>query len=295
MDSGKLGGYSNLQCFLDCTTPTVEIQFLSKHSFSAWQTPGAETVKYFNLGELWDQYYEWSAYGAGTRVRLPDGETLVQYYVPYLSAIQLYTNKPFTPSRFVHTAFRRDNISLKSLNGDHRNEYAKLSTSWNGGAWDARKSFGHLCFEFFEVCSPYGRVPFVDKVYELAHYFSGLTSLTSAELSPASWMSVAWYPIYQIPAKRNVKDLSTCFLTYHTISASFQDEKESETKSEENWNNVSLTPFGLATYKLEGSLWINPETGDSEKIASLFSAADSWLKQLGVHHHDFNYFSTHSI
>lgn len=30
------------------------------------------------------------------------------------------------------------------------------------------------------------------------------------------------YPIYHIPSQRNDKDLSTCFLTYHTLSSSFQ-------------------------------------------------------------------------
>jgi hypothetical protein len=30
------------------------------------------------------------------------------------------------------------------------------------------------------------------------------------------------YPIYHIPYQRSVKDLSACFLTYHTISSSFQ-------------------------------------------------------------------------
>lgn len=57
---------------------------------------------------------------------------------------------------------------------------------------------------------------------------------------------------------------------------------------------VSLPPFGLATYKMQESLWMNTETGDHEKVASLFNSADSWLKQLGVEQHDFNYFKTHS-
>lgn len=30
------------------------------------------------------------------------------------------------------------------------------------------------------------------------------------------------YPIYHIPMGRTIKDLSTCFLTYHTLSSSFQ-------------------------------------------------------------------------
>lgn len=30
------------------------------------------------------------------------------------------------------------------------------------------------------------------------------------------------YPIYHIPMGRNIRDLSTCFLTFHTLSSSFQ-------------------------------------------------------------------------
>jgi hypothetical protein len=34
-------------------------------------------------------------------VQLHGGDKVVQYYVPYLSGIQLYTNKVLTPSRSV--------------------------------------------------------------------------------------------------------------------------------------------------------------------------------------------------
>lgn len=60
-------------------------------------------------------------------------------------------------------------------------------------------------------------------------------------------------------------------------------------------NEVSLRPFGLAAYKMQGTLWMNPESDDQEKFINLFDAADSWLKQLRVQHHDFNYFNTHSM
>jgi hypothetical protein len=53
----------------------------------------ADGIKYFYLADLWNRFYEWSAYGVGTSVHLPSGEAIVQYFVPYLSAIQLYTNK----------------------------------------------------------------------------------------------------------------------------------------------------------------------------------------------------------
>lgn len=53
--------------------------------------------------------------------------------------------------------------------------------------------------------------------------------------------------------------------------------------------NVFLKPFGMATYKLQGDLWA---IGNGrESLMTLLSIADSWLKQLNVDHHDFNYFT----
>lgn len=309
---------SNLQCFLDCTTPTVETHILPKtngrSSTDAWHLAETDSVEYFNLADLWEQYYEWSAYGTGAAVQLPRGEKVVQYYVPYLSGMQLYTNKVLTASR----SFGEDN-GMDYWSDDEDNE--KMSRSWSstsdeslfncdvlGGA--NRKRLGHLYYEFFEVGSPYGRVPLTDKVYELSQGFPGLTSLKSADLSPVSWMSVAWYPIYHIPYQRNVKDLSACFLTYHTISSSFQDygletmtngcchpitNGKQNGHMDKKSNTVSLPPFGLAAHKIQGSVWMNPITGDHRKMDFLFSAADSWLKQLGVQHHDFNFFITHPM
>jgi hypothetical protein len=44
----------------------------------------------FALGDLWEAYKEWSAYGAGVPLVLDGCDGVVQYYVPYLSAIELY-------------------------------------------------------------------------------------------------------------------------------------------------------------------------------------------------------------
>ncbi|CDY51387.1 BnaC08g46240D [Brassica napus] len=65
---------SNLDRFLHCTTPSVPPQ------------------EFFRLSDLWDCYDEWSAYGASVPIHLSNRESLVQYYVPYLSAIQIFTS-----------------------------------------------------------------------------------------------------------------------------------------------------------------------------------------------------------
>ncbi|MBA0805440.1 hypothetical protein Gohar_004956, partial [Gossypium harknessii] len=89
---------SNLDCFLHCTTPTLKSQFLPKSEISnlnrLWHPWEREKVEYFTLSDLWDCFDEWSAYGAGIPIVLNDSETLVQYFVPYLSAIQIFTSNP---------------------------------------------------------------------------------------------------------------------------------------------------------------------------------------------------------
>ncbi|XP_057954320.1 uncharacterized protein LOC131148557 [Malania oleifera] len=310
-DKGSI--QSNLECFLDCTTPVVPSQCLSKTEIRnlnrLWHPWERETVEYLTLGDLWSCFDEWSAYGAGVPIVLSSGETLVQYYVPYLSAIQIFTSNPSVNS------FREE---TESGDGETRDSFSDSCSDecesekmwrWDGcsseeggldqdGLCHPSDRLGHLYFQYFERSTPYGRVPLMDKISGLAQRFPGLMSLRSVDLSPASWMAVAWYPIYHIPMGRTIKDLSTCFLTYHTLSSSFQDmvhEDDMETaekKKPKEEGSIALPPFGLATYKMQGNVWVSSKSGeDQERLASLLSVADSWLKQLRVQHHDYNYFT----
>ncbi|KAJ8534865.1 hypothetical protein K7X08_016593 [Anisodus acutangulus] len=309
MDKGSM--QSNLDCFLNCTTPLVPSQFLAKSEIRnlnrLWHPWEREKVEYFKLVDLWNCYDEWSAYGAGIPIRLDTGETLVQYYVPYLSAIQIFTST--SPANFLREEAEsvcetRDSFS-DSLSDESESE--KLSR-WDGCSSEegvveqeslnrTNDRLGYLYFQYFERCTPYGRVPLMDKINGLAERYPGLMSLRSVDLSPASWMAVAWYPIYHIPMGRTIKDLSTCFLTFHTLSSSFQDmdledDMENGSRKRKVGESIGLPPFGLSTYKMLGDVWVSDRSGrDQERLMSLFSVADSWLKQLGVQHHDFNYMS----
>nr|GMD70285.1 Pyridoxine/pyridoxamine 5'-phosphate oxidase [Ipomoea batatas] len=154
------------------------------------------------------------------------------------------------------------------------------------------------------------------QIAEFAEVHPGLMTFKTTDLSPASWISVAWYPIYQIPTKGNHKDrLSTCFLIYHALSASSirggvnPDKDENKkgkkvlemVKGEEGNNNIKKStgdvlypyPFGMTTYRLDDEIWINANTFDDyERIIDLYNAAESWLKRLNFWHHDFNFFTS---
>jgi hypothetical protein len=55
------------------------------------------------------------------------------------------------------------------------------------------------------------------QIAELATRCPALLSTCTSELDPASWVSVAWYPIYRIPMGRSLRDLHACFLTFHAL------------------------------------------------------------------------------
>ncbi|XP_021902501.1 uncharacterized protein LOC110818060 [Carica papaya] len=303
---------SNLDCFLHRTTPLVPSHLLPKNEIRnlnrLWHPWEREKVEFFTLSDLWNCYDEWSAYGAGVPVVLNNAETLVQYYVPYLSAIQIFTSN--SSMNGLREELESGHGEIRDSFSDSCSDESESDKLWRwdacsseeGGSeqdslWHLNDRLGYLYFQYFERSTPYGRVPLMDKINELARRYPGLMSLRSVDLSPASWMAVAWYPIYHIPMGRTIKDLSTCFLTYHTLSSSFQDmdleaDVEGADMKRKEGEGISLPPFGLATYKMQGNVWVSGNYGrDQEKLVSLLSVADSWLKQLKVQHHDFNYFT----
>ncbi|GMH12073.1 hypothetical protein Nepgr_013914 [Nepenthes gracilis] len=313
MEAEKRSMRSNLECFLHCTTPLVPSRFLPmsevRNLNRIWHPWERESVEHFTMNDLWNCYDEWSAYGAGVPIFHSKEETLVQYYVPYLSAIQIFTSNPPAP------IFRED---ADLVDGDTRDscsescsdesESDKLSFRWDGcssedggfeqeSLWQLNDRLGYLYCQYIERSTPYGRAPLKDKISTLAQRYPALMSLKSVDLSPASWMSVAWYPIYHIPMGRTIKDLSTCFLTYHTLSSSFQDMDREDEIEAVGWKRkegegIPLPPFGLVTHKMQGSVWLSGRDGrDPERLGLLLSVANSWLKQLRVQHHDFNFFT----
>ncbi|KAL7086859.1 hypothetical protein ACP275_13G028400 [Erythranthe tilingii] len=308
----KVPMQTNLESFLDCTTPVVPSQFLPKSEMmklnKLWHPWERENIDYFTLGDLWTSFDEWSACGAGIPIVSDDGQNLIQYFVPYLSAIQIFTsNSSLNCTRDRDETDSSETRDSFSDSFSDESESEKLSR-WDGCSseeglseqdcsWHPNARLGNLYFQYFEKSSPYGRVPLADKTFSLAERYPGLMSLRSVDLSPASWMAVAWYPIYHIPAGRAVRDLQTCFLTYHTLSSSFQDmdfeeDAENVERKGKEGESIALPPFGMATYKMQGDVWISDKMGgqDQERLFSMVSVADSWLKQLHVQHHDFNYF-----
>ena len=80
-------------------------------------------------------------------------------------------------------------------------------------------------YEWCETAPPHARPPASVRARGLAASggkgASLLATATTADLHPASWFAVAWYPLYAVPPPRataRARDLRAAFLTYHSFA-----------------------------------------------------------------------------
>ncbi|KAH7443054.1 hypothetical protein KP509_02G016900 [Ceratopteris richardii] len=204
-------GKSNLDSFLDAITPSVQCQYVSKSRLNDAPYDGCdEALPFFNLSDLWSSYDEWSAYGAGVSLRLPKGESVTQYYVPYLSAMQIYLRSGWNVCTYKRSLSEESDWSdvsdMRDTSSDYGtdNESDKAPSRWDGSSCPSSErnsspsskrndQLGDLVFEYFERAPPYNRSPLVEKVRELETVSPHTLALNNHQLSPASWFAVAWY------------------------------------------------------------------------------------------------------
>ncbi|KAM0001475.1 hypothetical protein Hdeb2414_s0373g00879411 [Helianthus debilis subsp. tardiflorus] len=142
---------SNLENFLHSVTPIIKHAFVPVNDSKEVEAKsGLKNKEDIKLQDVWEAYDEWSSCGVGISVILESGESIVQYYVPYLSAIQIFIKKSTSSTSSHHN---HDDASTKS-----NDKNLKSDNSCCSGDHD------HLYVQFYESCSPYMRVPFLDKV-----------------------------------------------------------------------------------------------------------------------------------
>ncbi|XP_047310179.1 uncharacterized protein LOC124913810 [Impatiens glandulifera] len=323
--SAEAPSLCNLERFMESITPTVPAQYHSKTTTRDWRCSNVDPQTYFVLGDLWESFGEWSAYGVGVPLAMKDIDGVVQYYVPYLSAIQIYcdpsksTRKSRQTIQECDSDYFRDSSSDGSSDSEHERcsnfvrdqgnchingagmdrltlREQQQSTHQDGGfssdegeSWNNQE---YLLFEHLERIQPYHREPLADKILDLARGCPELKTLRSCDILPSSWISVAWYPIYRIPTGPTLKELDACFLTFHSLHtpslAVAGGAQQSAFSLGGDVPKISLPAFGLASYKFKASWWAPYKEG--KLSSSLFQAASNWLSLHKVNHPDFLFF-----
>ncbi|KAL4592369.1 hypothetical protein LXL04_005361 [Taraxacum kok-saghyz] len=289
---------TNLDRFMKHTTPIVTAQHFPKTVMKGWRNQ-EHNIKhhhpYFILGDLWESLKEWSVYGVGVPLVLNETDSVIQYYVPFLSAIQLYIDPSSPlPTTTTRTGGESDSDSSRATSSDDSYEN-KISKKFNDKVMigsdgfednDVRNPPGVLIFEYFERALPYHRAPLADKISELASKFPQLKTYRSCDLTQSSWVSIAWYPIYRIPVGPSLQNLDASFLTFHSLSTPLKSMEGCD-KSSMNEVGIPLPIFGLAVYKLKSCDWTESGIHGAEKVDSLMHSTENWLRSLDVCHPDF--------
>ncbi|KAF5811066.1 hypothetical protein HanXRQr2_Chr04g0177141 [Helianthus annuus] len=296
--SGPPNNMSNLDSFLESVTPVVPARRPSEVDSTGRVSGEGDMNPYYCIGDLWESFQEWSAYGVGVPFLL-SGIPTTQYYVPFLSGMQLYVDPEKVgcpakePDQGTSSVLER---SFDALNLNHQK--LKQVMSWDTKT-EACGSRGKLAFEFMEREQPYTRKTLSDKASVLVSQFPELSQFRSCDLSPSSWISVAWYPIYRIPVGPTLKDLEASFLTLHPLSTQPGSYSGSEfsSKNADGVNGtlalsskIRLPVIGLASYKLKGSIISPCDPQERKKENDLFEAANKWLTNLRAHLPDYQFF-----
>ncbi|CAL4950237.1 unnamed protein product [Urochloa decumbens] len=310
---------TNLESFIASTAVRVPAR---RHPRAGARGRGAGAdghggAPYYELADLWDAFGEWSAYGAGVPLLLNGTDGVVQYYVPFLSAIQLYGSRPPLSSK---RRFNEDSDDDSAL--DTSSDVSSVSDNERSTGTTTRCLAENVCtdqegfssddsaysyqesspiFQYVEHDAPYGRQPLADMISVFASKFPDLKTYKSCDLLPSSWISVAWYPIYRIPTGPTLQDLDACFLTFHSLSTAPVGTLTGCPETNNFHNNkiadvpgkITLPLIGLASYKCNGSMWMSNQHHEQQLTTSLLKAADDWLCQRQVDHPDYRFFLTH--
>uniref|UniRef100_K3XM18 Uncharacterized protein n=1 Tax=Setaria italica TaxID=4555 RepID=K3XM18_SETIT len=139
---------NNLESFIASTAVRVPAR---RHPRAGTRGRGAGAdghggAPYYELADLWDAFGEWSAYGAGVPLLLNGTDGVVQYYVPFLSAIQLYGSRPSSKRRFNEDS---DDGSSPDTSSDHHEQQLTTSLLKAADDWLCQRQVDHPDYRFF--------------------------------------------------------------------------------------------------------------------------------------------------
>ncbi|KAL8094490.1 hypothetical protein AgCh_036135 [Apium graveolens] len=259
---GIVAGGSNIDRLIEAVTPCVAAHYCAEVNDREWRSREAGLQPFYHLGDLWESLKEWSAFGAEVPLIIKGTDSVIQYYVPYLSGVQIYIDPLKRVSNIKRTCEKSNVESLKEtisgsstdLNSQKLKKLSlkdKFPMNTSGGEGEISDVPGLLVFEYLEHEQPYSRRPLTDK----------------ASLVP------------DINGGQSHSQSSSC--VGKVIGASSGSPK------------ITLPVIGLASYKYKGSILSPSGPQDYEQENLLLQAANSWLQGLNVVLPDFQFFRSH--
>ncbi|XP_048543801.1 uncharacterized protein LOC125522813 isoform X1 [Triticum urartu] len=249
-----------------------------------------------SLSSIWQWYEEPGCYGLEVKAQdLRRSKGLWNsryqfnaYFVPYLSAVQLFRQPKRTVDKDEADMGARSKTSpcmsslpilAKLLPQESNKRNSSLAFH---DKEDQQLETTEIIFEFFESEQPFWRRQLFDRVKELIGgakqsncQISGdpkNLELSLHDLHPASWYCVAWYPIYRIPDGK----FQAAFLTYHSLGHWVHRGNSAD---QAGHCNAVLPVMGLQSYNDKGEWWFQTSRSGSEDSESSSSEPSQVLEE----------------
>ncbi|TVU43849.1 hypothetical protein EJB05_10349 [Eragrostis curvula] len=275
---------TNLESFIHSATPAISPIPPVRRSNCSWgqncrDSDFQHDASSVSLRSIWEWYEEPGCYGLEVRAESDlncktscgSSSEFLAYFVPYLSAIQLFgwsrknTNHGFGVQG-------REVLKSSSTASSHpvpsklHKPYAESNTCLSESSFFV-EDHGELMFEYFEMEQPFFRPPLFEKIKELVssanvsdHRVLGdpekLQNVKLRDLHPASWYCVAWYPVYRVPRA----NFRAAFLTYHSLGKLVPQKCSPDMTIE--YNRIVSPVVGLQSYNDKGEQWFQMRCSD---------------------------------
>ncbi|CAL5009254.1 unnamed protein product [Urochloa decumbens] len=271
---------TDLETFIYSATPVIgHAPCLRSNNCLCDQIATSSVCQHFisniSLRSIWEWYEEPGCYGLevkalndlSSKISCSSGSEFFAYFVPYLSAIQLFG---WSRNNMDHSFSVQGRELLKSSStasslGSHP-VHAKVHKPFEESNACVLESslvaegHGELMFEYFETEQPSFRAPLFEKIKELVsganvsdHRILGdpekLQNKKLCELHPASWFCVAWYPVYRVPRG----NFRAAFLTYHSLGKLVPQKCSLDMTG--GHTRVVSPVVGLQSYNDKGEQW----------------------------------------
>ncbi|KAJ1266745.1 hypothetical protein BS78_07G001400 [Paspalum vaginatum] len=283
---------TDLETFIYSATPVVGRSPCMKSSGFSWDLGVSNSVcqhdmSNVSLRSVWEWYEEPGCYGLevkalgdlSSKVSCSSSSGFFAYFVPYLSAVQLFGWS--RRNNMDHSVDVQGRELLKASNTahsfishpvhakvhkPHEESYASLLESSF-----AVVDHGELMFEYFETEQPSFRPPLFEKIKELVsganvsdHRILGdpemLQNTKLCDLHPASWFCVAWYPVYRVPRG----NFRAVFLTYHSLGKLVPQKCPLDMNG--GHTPVVSPVVGLQSYNDKGEQWFQLRCPDLKQL-----------------------------
>lgn len=232
---------------------------IEQNLFRAYFVPSLSGIQLFHFSDTSQSCCKGAKISA-SQEKNEEMESAKDFHLPQYGNLHIDTLRALLPKPSAAKETSAP-VRLSTMDGYNLSSFDRKHSC---STWPEDSTDGNLeiLFEYYESELPHKRKPIPEKIRELikggtvpgSEVFGDphiLESVKLQDLHPASWFSVAWYPIYRIPEG----PLHAAFLTYHSLGHFVHRDTSSNALDRDIVDCIVTPVVGLRSYNAQAECW----------------------------------------